>query len=97
MSPRVVVVPRQPIGTADRDLVLDIERFIDAVRAPHESDARTDTGQHLRHVAIGSFRGALERAVRLHDPGVTVWIVHPYPTAAQVTQYRSRGFEVRPT
>lgn len=110
MSPRVVVLTRPEARRAGPeaavmagDVVLDLERLIPALRAlpsprdtpDDDTDDTDDTdANHLRHVALGAFSSALERASHLRE-NVTVWVFHPHPTAAQVARYRERGFEVR--
>jgi len=109
MSPRVVVVTRpRSLGVdarerpAARDVVLDLERLIPALSPTpplpsgnySEDTAEAEVTNHLRHVALGAFSSALERAAHLRE-NVTVWVFHPHPSAAQVARYRERGFEVR--
>ncbi|MFL6501898.1 MAG: hypothetical protein ACJ8LL_14410 [Candidatus Udaeobacter sp.] len=108
MSPRVVVLTAPaPFGAgleamtvAAGDVVLDLDRLIPALGPPmprhrgHNGTGREEVATHLRHVALGAFSSALERASHLRED-VTVWVLHPNPTAAQVNRYRERGFEVR--
>jgi hypothetical protein len=77
------------------------ERHVHAVRAPgdpvislHAIQAALGGDEpHLRHVALRALGAALEAAQHLREP-VTVWLVHPTATPAQVAVYRARGFGV---
>jgi hypothetical protein len=48
---------------------------------------------HVRHVAIGARKAAIERATRLRER-VTVWIIHAIPTHEELANYRSMHWEV---
>lgn len=48
---------------------------------------------HVRHVAIGARKAAIERASRLKER-VTVWLIHAIPTPDELAQYRSLHWEV---
>ena len=48
---------------------------------------------HVRHIAIGARKAAIERATRLTER-VTVWIIHAIPTPDQLAEYRGMRYEI---
>ena len=48
---------------------------------------------HVRHIAIGARKAAIERAARLTER-VTVWIIHAIPTPDQLAEYRGMRYEI---
>jgi hypothetical protein len=96
---KVVIGP--PAGgkttyVAERATAHDISIDLDAIaRAlmPVQLAATHVYPAHVRHVAIGARKGAIDRATRLQER-VTVWIIHALPTPDDLTNYRSLHWEV---
>jgi hypothetical protein len=76
------------------DVVIDLDRIARALM-PSTLDDRTHVyPQHVRHVAIGARRAAIDRATRLTNTGATVWIVHADPSPDDLETYRFLRYEV---
>jgi hypothetical protein len=73
------------------DLVIDLSRLVGALT----STPALDQPDHVRHVALGAYQAALDRASRLRED-VDVWFVHPDATDEQLRKYADRGFILRP-
>jgi len=74
------------------DVVVDLDRIAAALQ-PEVVGPTRDHPRHLRHVAIGARRAALERAMRTLQPGRT-WIVHGDPSPADLDLYRLLRYEL---
>lgn len=98
---RVVVVTGPPAGgkttyIAERatanDIAIDLDSIARALM-PVALDNSHTYPAHVRHVAIGARKAAIERATRLRERA-TVWIIHAIPTPDELANYRSMHWEV---
>ncbi|GIG21767.1 hypothetical protein Cch01nite_24910 [Cellulomonas chitinilytica] len=91
-GPPVVVVTgtgaARHVRTAARrgDVTLDLDTLCDVLGGADQP--------HVRLVALVALSSGLERAKRLRDTGVRVWLVHPHPTPEQLAAYRAAGHAV---
>jgi hypothetical protein len=97
----VKVITGPPAGgkttwVAERATTNDIAIDLDAIaRAlmPVQLEHSHTYPAHVRHVAIGARKAAIERATRLRER-VTVFIIHAIPTPDELANYRSMHWEV---
>jgi hypothetical protein len=74
------------------DVVIDLDTIARALM-PEPPTKTHAYPEHVRHVAIGARKAAIERATRLRER-VTVWIIHAVPTHEDIANYRSMHWEV---
>lgn len=74
------------------DVVIDLDAIARALM-PIQLERTHTYPVHVRHVAIGARKAAIERATRLRER-VTVWIIHSIPTPDEIANYRSLHWEV---
>lgn len=74
------------------DLVIDLDAIARALM-PVQLESTHVYPVHVRHVAIGARKAAIDRATRLRER-VTVWIIHAIPTPDELANYRSMHWEV---
>lgn len=75
------------------DVVVDLDRIAEAL-TPEAVDGPTHTyPPHLRHVAIGARKAAIDRATRMLTPG-RVWIIHADPTQRDLELYRMLRYDL---
>lgn len=68
------------------DVVIDLDEIARAIM-PIEPTATHVYPMHVRHVAIGMRKAAIDRATRLSER-CTVWIIHAVPSPDQLEEYR---------
>jgi hypothetical protein len=74
------------------DVVIDLDALARALM-PIQLETTHVYPVHVRHVAIGARKAAIDRATRLRER-VTVWIIQALPTPDDLTNYRSLGWQV---
>lgn len=74
------------------DVSIDLDAIARALM-PVQLEQTHTYPQHVRHVAIGARKAAIDRATRLRER-VTVWIIHAIPTPDELAAYRSYHWEV---
>lgn len=79
-------------NTTGYGIVVDLDAIADAL-TPQRSWGH-DYPKHVRHVAIGARRAAINRAVNLTDAGAEVWIIHALPSVDQMRQYIDDEYDV---
>ena len=76
------------------DVVIDLDRIARALM-PEGVDLPTHVyPEHVRHVAIGARRAAIDRACRLTGTGATVWIIHADPSPDDLELYRFLRYDL---
>ncbi len=79
---------------AERDIVIDMDRIALAISA--EGTRHHEYGDDARDIARAIRWHAIDAAVRSHKAGrFDLWIIHAYPTAADMATYRRLGAAVR--
>lgn len=71
---------------ASGDIVIDLDEIARAIM-PLDPDSTHVYPQHVRHVAIGMRKAAIDRATRLAER-CTVWLIHAVPSPDQLEEYR---------
>lgn len=74
------------------DVVIDLDRIARALMPAAPADLYAYPS-HLRHVAIGARKAAIERATRTLTPG-RVWIIHADPSRRDLELYRMLRYDV---
>lgn len=74
------------------DIVIDLDAIARALM-PLPLDHSHVYPVHVRHVAIGARKAAIERATRLRER-TTVWIIHAIPSPDELANYRGMRWEV---
>jgi hypothetical protein len=74
------------------DIVIDLDVLARALMPVQLADSHVYPA-HVRHVAIGARKAAIDRATRLQER-VTVWIIHSIPTPDDLQNYRSLHWQV---
>lgn len=74
------------------DIVVDLDAIARALMPAAQPNTHVYPA-HVRHVAIGARKAAIERATRLRER-VTVWIIHAIPSPDELANYRSMHWEV---
>lgn len=74
------------------DVVIDLDAIALALM-PVDAPSSHVYPQHVRHIAIGARKAAIERAVRLTER-CTVWLIHAIPTPEQLAEYRGLRYEI---
>lgn len=74
------------------DVVIDLDEIARALM-PVKLEQSHTYPVHVRHVAIGARKAAIDRATRLKER-VTVWIIHAIPTPDEIANYRALHWEV---
>lgn len=74
------------------DIVIDLDALARALM-PVQLESTHVYPVHVRHVAIGARKAAIDRATRLRER-VTVWIIHALPSPDDLTNYRSLQWQV---
>lgn len=74
------------------DITIDLDAIARALM-PAPLDHTHAYPEHVRHVAIGARKAAIERATRLRER-CTVWITHAVPTLDDLASYHSMHWEV---
>lgn len=74
------------------DLTIDLDALTRALM-PHEPGQTHQYPAHIRHVAIGARKAAIDRAIRLKDR-CTVWLIHAIPSPAQLQDYRRMRYRI---
>jgi hypothetical protein len=76
------------------DLIIDLDVLASALMVPgsHSSHGYPD---HVRHVAIGARKAAIDRATRMvYRQGTALWIVHAIPSREQLADYELLRYDV---
>jgi hypothetical protein len=76
------------------DIVIDLDLIARALSGGILDDRSHVYPQHVRHVAIGARKAAIDRATRLTNTGATVWIIHADPSPEDLETYRFLRYEV---
>jgi hypothetical protein len=74
------------------DVVIDLDAIARALM-PVQPTRTHSYPQHVRHVAIGARKAAIDRATRLAFGGV-VWLIHSVPSEATMGEYRALRYNV---
>jgi hypothetical protein len=74
------------------DIIIDLDAIARAIMPIQPSSTHTYP-LHVRHVAIGARKAAIERALRLKER-CTVWLIHAVPTVDQLAEYRRMRYRV---
>jgi hypothetical protein len=74
------------------DIVVDLDLIARAFMAVPQESTHVYP-EHIRHVAIGARKAAIERATRL-AVGCGVWIIHAIPTADALAEYRALRYNI---
>jgi len=74
------------------DITIDLDAIARALM-PVPLDHTHVYPAHVRHVAIGARKAAIDRATRLRER-VTVWIIHAIPSPDELASYRSMHWEI---
>lgn len=74
------------------DVAIDLDAIARALMPLELAQSHTYPA-HVRHVAIGARKAAIERATRLKER-VTVWIIHAIPTPDELAMYRSMHWQI---
>lgn len=74
------------------DIAIDLDEIARALM-PIKPERTHVYPQHVRHVAIGARKAAMDRARRLTMP-CHVWIIHALPDAATLGEYRSLRYQI---
>ena len=74
------------------DVVIDLDAIAQALMGGESASSHVYP-PHVRHVAIGARKAAIERATRLTER-CTVWLIHAIPTSEQLAEYRGLRYEV---
>lgn len=77
---------------AGHDIVIDLDAIARALM-PLPLEQSHAYPAHVRHVAIGARKAAIDRATRLRER-VTVWLIHAVPTPDDLASYRSLHWEI---
>lgn len=83
----------QEHATGVGDIIIDLDIIARALM-PMTLDDRTHVyPKHVRHVAIGARKAAIDRATRL-TTGSHVWIIHAIPSAEDMDTYRMLRYDI---
>lgn len=74
------------------DIVIDLDAIARALMPIQLAETHVYP-VHVRHVAIGARKAAIERATRLRER-VTVWIIHAIPSPDELQNYRSLHWQI---
>lgn len=74
------------------DVLIDLDRLAAALM-PITDDAAHDYPQHIRNIAIGARKAAMDRALRTRHR-CNVWIIHAVPTIPQLQQYARLRYRI---
>lgn len=74
------------------DLTIDLDAIARALMPAPPEQSHTYPA-HVRHVAIGARKAAIDRATRLRER-VTVWIIHAIPTPEDLAMYRALHWQI---
>lgn len=74
------------------DISIDLDAIARAIMAVQPEQTHTYPA-HIRHVAIGARKAAIDRATRLRER-CTVWIIHAVPSAEDLALYRSMHWQI---
>lgn len=74
------------------DIVIDLDAIARALM-PVSDGPSHEYPPHVRHVAIGARKAALDRSRRLNTP-CTVWIIHAMPDLPTLAEYRALHYRI---
>lgn len=74
------------------DITIDLDAIARALM-PIQHERTNVYPVHVRHVAIGARKAAIDRATRLRER-CTVWIIHAVPTPDEIAKYQAMRWEV---
>lgn len=75
------------------DVVIDLDRIARALMPEAVETPSHTYPDHVRHVAIGARKAAIDRATRLVN-GAHVWLIHANPAPADLDLYRFLRYEL---
>ncbi|MFF5793955.1 HNH endonuclease [Paeniglutamicibacter sp. NPDC012692] len=74
------------------DIMIDLDAIARALMPNQQAHSHVYP-VHVRHVAIGARKAAIDRATRLKER-CTVWIIHAVPTPDEIARYQAMRWEV---